>query len=33
MTQNALYCPDISWGTANLKADEILDLIQSEMAG
>lgn len=30
---NALYCPDISWGTTNLKADAILDLIQSERAG
>jgi hypothetical protein len=29
----ALYCPDISWGTANRKADEILDIIQSERAG
>ena len=29
----ALYCPDISWGTANRKADAILSLIQSERGG
>ena len=29
---NALYCPDISWGTANAKADAILALIATQPA-